>query len=117
MYPEVSIEQIEAAPTVASIRDYVTLVRRWAPEKFVIEPREMKVRGQMALEMADPTEAIFDSFTPSGMTGTQVGFISHDIVFSYQQRYYTCSLTAYPEEHQKFAAAVRALCASVRFER
>ncbi len=40
------------------------------------------------------------------MTGTQIGFISHDIVFEHKQRYVR-SLTAYPEEHQQFAAAVR----------
>lgn len=115
-YPDLSIEQLDIAPAATSIREYVALVHRRAPEKFVIEPREMKVRGQRAVEMAVPTQAIFDSITPSGMTGTQIGFISHDIVFVHQQRYYVCSLTAYPEEHQQFAAAVRSLCASVRFE-
>lgn len=116
MYPELSIEEKIDVPAATSVRDYIALVHRRVPEKFVIEPHELKLRGQMAVEVAVPTEAIFDSITPSGMTGTQIGFISHDIVFAHQQRYYVCSLMAYPEEHQKFAAAVRSLCASVRFE-
>jgi hypothetical protein len=115
LYPDLSIEQVDTEFNPPSADAYIAMRRNQYRNQFMFQPTATKVRGRPAVEMAAASDGVFDSIASTGMRGVIVRLVHHEIVFSYKDRYYVCTLTSYPDEYEKYKSSVRSLCSSVRF--
>ncbi len=112
--PELSVRVVEPSSADVSTRKYVARLLGNEHLEIFFGPVPTEVVGRAALEIATNETVILDFADGTSATGQST---RQSVVFELYGQVYECSLSAYPEVHEKWLASMRELCRSLNFTR